>query len=253
MAAPVFDVFISYRAHDADAATSFAAGLRRYGLRPWLDRWHVAPGHQLRSQLYDAIDASASFVYVAGTGGMGAWAWEELYYAQERAARDPGFRIMLAILPGVADVDVASLAPIRWHARIDLRRPLREAQQVRKLANAILVAPWRRGTLGPGVGPDIVNPSRTQNSADQVPRSSREAAIAKAEAELDLVTSRLRAELQARHPELFDEHGQLRTEAATAGLLKRTGGKIKLSDDDLIRLTGGSGRPPDAARSGDAP
>lgn len=47
---------------------------------------------------------------------------------------------------------------------------------------------------------------------------------------------RMKAELQARHPELFDEAGELRVKEAMRQIRQRTGGKRRLSGTEFLEL-----------------
>lgn len=47
---------------------------------------------------------------------------------------------------------------------------------------------------------------------------------------------RMKADLQSRFPELFDESGELRTKEAMRLILQRTGGKRLLTDSELFAL-----------------
>jgi hypothetical protein len=85
-------------------------------------------------------------------------------------------------------------------------------------------------------------------------RSVRQEKIAAAEAELDEVIARLTHELQQRHPELFDANGKLRMDEYARRMLQRTGGRTRLTDKELIELTGGDlGPPRGATTASDAP
>ncbi len=66
--------------------------------------------------------------------------------------------------------------------------------------------------------------------------TSREAAIAFAEAELAENNARLSRQLQRLHPELFDSEGKLIEREFTKKLLERTGGKTTLTYEDILRM-----------------
>jgi hypothetical protein len=57
--------------------------------------------------------------------------------------------------------------------------------------------------------------------------------LREADEQLQEVAERLEAGLRARHPELFDRRGRLRTAALARLLSERTGGKQVLSGDEL--------------------
>jgi hypothetical protein len=62
------------------------------------------------------------------------------------------------------------------------------------------------------------------------------ARLAEIDADLQAMCDRVDADLRQRHPELFDEHGQLDIEAASRLLVARSGGKTLLSSKDLLEL-----------------
>ena len=67
--------------------------------------------------------------------------------------------------------------------------------------------------------------------------TSREAAMAFADVELDQIIERLKRELRIKHPDFFDAEGRLIERKLTTKLLERTGGKRFLTREDVIRLT----------------
>jgi hypothetical protein len=54
---------------------------------------------------------------------------------------------------------------------------------------------------------------------------------------------RMKADLQSRFPELFDEAGELRTKEAMRLILQRTGGKRRLSGTEFLELMGQAPKP----------
>jgi hypothetical protein len=83
------------------------------------------------------------------------------------------------------------------------------------------------------------------------PAGDRPSRLQDADAELQEVSARLEASLRARHPELFDRAGRLRTAELTRRLAERTGGKRVLSGDDLLDLETETDE--EATRSASAP
>ncbi len=53
---------------------------------------------------------------------------------------------------------------------------------------------------------------------------------------------RMKADLRCRHPELFDEAGELRVEEAMRLIRQRTGGKRRLSGTEFLKLVGQSSK-----------
>jgi hypothetical protein len=87
-------------------------------------------------------------------------------------------------------------------------------------------------------GYDARRPTEEENEArwEAAKATSREAAIAFAEAELDQTIARLTRELRRLHPDFFDDDGNLRTEYVNETLLERTGGKRFLTHEDVLKL-----------------
>jgi hypothetical protein len=61
-------VFISYDHSDVRAAEQVARVLARVGLRPWLDRWEIAPGERWETTLTRALESAAAILALVGAG-----------------------------------------------------------------------------------------------------------------------------------------------------------------------------------------
>lgn len=83
--------------------------------------------------------------------------------------------------------------------------------------------------------------------------SSRQAAIAAADAELEQVTARLEENLRRRHPELFDAGGRLRPREYERRISGRIDGKRALTREDVLGLGKDRTEPKGKATGLDAP
>ena len=97
-------------ADDQADASALADWLLSAGVRPWDGDGPVA----------DALGASASCVVAVAGEGLG-WARSHLAALQEVAAKDPGFRLIAALLPGAPEHHEASLKPLAGWPSVDLR------------------------------------------------------------------------------------------------------------------------------------
>jgi energy-coupling factor transporter ATP-binding protein EcfA2 len=149
-----FDVFLSHNSVDKASVEEIARKLKDAGLRPWLDKWYLTPGETFQPSLADGLRNSATCAIFIGPKGLGNWAREELLVAQDRAAKEPGYRLIPVLLPGVSDpFDYSRLPPfLTQRTWVDFRQGRDEERPFRVLVNAI---------KGKPPGPDL-----TQGLAD---------------------------------------------------------------------------------------
>ena len=133
------DVFLSHHHADKAVVEEIAEALKRSGLEPWLDSWHLPAGVRWQPQVADALAACASCAVFVGAADVGAWERQELEVALERANHDPAFRVFLVLLPGAPDpFDPASLSPfLSTRTWVDLRRGLGDPDALARLVNAV--------------------------------------------------------------------------------------------------------------------
>ena len=55
---PRHDVFLSHNSADKDVVEELALCLRREGIRPFFDKWHIEAGARWQEALEKALDAS---------------------------------------------------------------------------------------------------------------------------------------------------------------------------------------------------
>jgi energy-coupling factor transporter ATP-binding protein EcfA2 len=144
-----FDVFLSHNSLDKASVEEIARKLKDAGLEPWLDKWCLTPGDTFQPGLADGLRNCATCAIFIGSKGLGNWAREELLVAQDRAAREAGYRLIPILLPGVSDpFDFSKLPPfLTQRTWVDFRGGLDQERPFRILVNAI---------KGKPPGPDAV-------------------------------------------------------------------------------------------------
>ena len=143
---PRFDVFLSHNSRDKPVVERVGEKLRRGGIEPWLDKWHLTPGGQWQDELAGALRACSACAIFVGPHGLGDWVREEMAVALDRAAKDRGFRLFLVLLPGLPEpFDATSLPPfLSTRTWVDLRQGIEDARGIQSLISAVKGVP-----LGP--------------------------------------------------------------------------------------------------------
>jgi len=146
----VFDIFLSHNSADKPAVENIAHKLKSAGLEPWLDKWYLVPGKTFQTGLADALRNSAACAVFIGPKGVGDWSREEVLVAQDRAAKEAGYRLIPILLPGVDDpLDYSKLPPsLTQRTWVDFRVGLDDERSLRLLINAI---------RGKPPGPDVAH------------------------------------------------------------------------------------------------
>jgi energy-coupling factor transporter ATP-binding protein EcfA2 len=135
----VFDIFLSHNSADKPAVEEIAHRLKDAGVEPWLDKWCLVPGKTFQSGLADALRSCPTCAVFIGPKGVGDWAREEVLVAQDRAAKEAGYRLIPILLPGVPDpFDYSKLPPfLTQRTWVDFRKGLDDEGPLRVLVNAI--------------------------------------------------------------------------------------------------------------------
>jgi WD40 repeat protein len=94
-----FDVFLSYNSKDKAAVEKIARQLLKVGIRPWLDKWNLAPGDTVMDELGRAIKNIPCATLCFGSAGTGKWHTMEIRGYVDRWAGDHA-RVIPVILPG---------------------------------------------------------------------------------------------------------------------------------------------------------
>jgi hypothetical protein len=97
-----FDVFLSHNSKDKAAVEKIARQLLKVGIRPWLDKWNLAPGDTVMDALEKAIKDTTCGVLCFGPADTGKWHIMEVRAYVERWASGTA-RMIPVILPGVSE------------------------------------------------------------------------------------------------------------------------------------------------------
>lgn len=111
------DVFISYNSKDHADVLELAEGLSKRGLKPFLDRWDLAPGLRWRPELERVLASCSSVVVMLGPHGIGEVQQREVDVALRRQDKDPRFPVVPVLLPG-GEPPGGFLEQLTW---VDLR------------------------------------------------------------------------------------------------------------------------------------
>lgn len=100
-----FDIFLAHNSNDKAQVRTICHGLRRRGLKPWLDEEQIVAGQSFQKMLQFAIPVVRSAAIFLGSDGLGNWQNEEVELLLEtcKKADKPVF---LALLPGVNETDI---------------------------------------------------------------------------------------------------------------------------------------------------
>lgn len=93
-----YDVFLSHNSKDKDAVEEIAHRLLRVGIRPWLDKWDLAPGDAVSDKLEWAIKIIPCAALFFGPADVGKWHIMEIRAYLERWASGDA-RMVPVILP----------------------------------------------------------------------------------------------------------------------------------------------------------
>ena len=94
-----YDVFLAHSSHDADQVEAIAFALRRRGIRPWLDRWHLPPGRLFQDALEEVLPRIRAVAVFVGRSGIGPWEHLELRAAIGQFVKR-GLPVIPVLLPG---------------------------------------------------------------------------------------------------------------------------------------------------------
>src|SRR6516165_9856542 len=95
-----YDLFLSYNSANHGMVDDVSRRLRAEGLKPFLDRWYLAPGTRWRTKLEDALSSSKAVAIFVGPGEMGSWQQREVDVALDLQTRSPNLPVIPVLLPG---------------------------------------------------------------------------------------------------------------------------------------------------------
>jgi len=114
-----FDVFLSHNSKDKAAVEKIAKRLLSVGIRPWLDKWNLAPGDTISDALETAIKTIPCAALCFGPADVGKWHIMEIRAYVEKWASGNGRTVPL-ILPDVKDTPELPLF-VRQTLWVDMR------------------------------------------------------------------------------------------------------------------------------------
>ncbi len=115
----IFDVFLSHNSKDKAAVEKLGKRLLSVGIRPWLDKWNLAPGDTLLDALEKAVKTIPCAVLCFGPGDVGKWHITEIRAYVEKWAGGEA-RMIPLVLPKVKDMPELPLF-IRQTLWVDMR------------------------------------------------------------------------------------------------------------------------------------
>ncbi|MGH8887622.1 MAG: TIR domain-containing protein, partial [Egibacteraceae bacterium] len=137
MVADGFDVFLSHNNADGGVVERIAERLRDAGVNPWLDRWALTGGDTWQQEIAQGLHTSRACAVFVGAHGLRGWAREELEVAQDRAAKDPDFRLFMVLLPDAPKPDDPNLAFLANRQWVDLRAGVDDPSDFQSLVAAV--------------------------------------------------------------------------------------------------------------------
>jgi WD40 repeat protein/class 3 adenylate cyclase len=134
-----FDVFLSHNSREKPTVERVARALKKAGLEPWLDAWHLTPGGDWQREIAEGLAHSGSCAVFVGEADLGDWEQQELRLALDRAATDPRFRVFPVLLPGLPEpFDAHRLPPfLSTRTWVDFRGGYADESALRLLIKAI--------------------------------------------------------------------------------------------------------------------
>src|SRR5215469_8740201 len=136
-----YDVFLSYNSADHVVVEDIARRLYGEGLKPFLDRWYLAPGARWRTKLEDTLSLSKAIAIFVGPGEMGSWQQREVDVALDLQSRSPNLPVIPVLIPG-CEPPLGFLRQLIW---VELRT------ETLDLGTAILA----KAARGEPPGPDL--------------------------------------------------------------------------------------------------
>ena len=73
-----FDVFLCHNSEDKPQVIEIAEQLKLCGLKPWLDKWALRPGHSWQDVLEENIEQINAAAVFVGKNGLGPWQRREI-------------------------------------------------------------------------------------------------------------------------------------------------------------------------------
>ena len=128
-----YDVFFSYNWQDRGSVELVASELEKFGIKIFIDRWYLVPGHPWQPALENVLGSCSAIVVFIGPHSMGSWQQREMFFALDRQAHDPNLSVIPVILPS-AEPALGFLSMNTW---VDFRAGLNDPIQLAVLVAAV--------------------------------------------------------------------------------------------------------------------
>ena len=146
-----YDVFLSHHDKDTQSAELIAIALKKQGINPFLDKWHIVAGQPWQKSIELAFRNSESCAVIIGPFGLGPVHRAESDIAVNRQLREENFPVVPVLLPN-AEISRAPEFLLR-NTWVDFRSGLDDDMALARLISGI------RGELPSSITPGaIINP-----------------------------------------------------------------------------------------------
>lgn len=140
-----YDVFVSHNGRDKPVVERLCWALLEAGLRPWFDKWDLAPGDAWIAEVERILDQVPAVLVCLGSHGLSVWHDAERQAAMDRAAKGRGV-VVPVLLPDAPEL-VELPVFLRGRQAVDLRTESAWDAGVARLAAAIVggeprLPPW---------------------------------------------------------------------------------------------------------------
>jgi len=116
-----YDVFVSHNGLDKPVAERLCWALLEAGVRPWFDKWDLAPGDVWIREVERVLDRVPAVIVCVGEHGLSAWLDLEQQATLGRGTGPETSTVVPVLLPGAA-ADVELSVFLRTRQAVDLRQ-----------------------------------------------------------------------------------------------------------------------------------
>jgi WD40 repeat protein len=141
---PTYDVFVSHNGLDKPVVERLCWALLEAGLRPWFDKWDLAPGDVWMTEVERVLAKVPAVIVCVGEHGLSAWHDAERQAALDRSTAAGGGTVVPVLLPG-APARVELPIFLRGRQAMDLRAEPAWDDGVARLAATLAgqaLRPW---------------------------------------------------------------------------------------------------------------
>jgi len=115
-----YDVFVSHNPLDKPIVERLCWALLEAGVRPWLDKWDLAPGDVWMRVVEHVISEVPAVIVCIGANGLSAWHDAEQRAAFDRSTQGGSHTVVPVLLPGAPETVELPLF-LRERTPVDLR------------------------------------------------------------------------------------------------------------------------------------